>query len=144
LERKSGTWPSPQRSLSSSTSTKSSRTAKVTSHMAELCVTSKKGRRTSITQDSQWVAISSTTQVTAELRHQSPNSLDSTEQHHFDAKLKVHDNRYQGFLLEPPLERYKYFRMKLDLFPKDVIDVYNLCNKVDTNGNVHCKVRRGM
>jgi hypothetical protein len=30
--------------------------------------------------------------------------------------------------------------MKLDLFPEDVIDEYNLHNKVDTNGNVHCKV----
>jgi hypothetical protein len=31
--------------------------------------------------------------------------------------------------------------MKLDLFPKDVINKYNLCNKVETNGNVHCEVR---
>ena len=34
--------------------------------------------------------------------------------------------------------------MKLNLFPKDVIDEYNLCNKVDTNGNVHCKVQCGV
>ncbi len=31
--------------------------------------------------------------------------------------------------------------MKLDLFPEDVIDKYDLCNKVDTNGNVHCKIQ---
>jgi hypothetical protein len=34
--------------------------------------------------------------------------------------------------------------MKLNLFLEDVIDKYNLCNKVDTNGNVHCKVQHGM
>ncbi len=34
--------------------------------------------------------------------------------------------------------------MKLELFPKDVIIEYNLCNKVDSNGNVHCNVRQGM
>jgi hypothetical protein len=34
--------------------------------------------------------------------------------------------------------------MKLELFPKDVIIEYNLRNKVDSNGNVHCKVQQGM
>ncbi len=34
--------------------------------------------------------------------------------------------------------------MKLDLFPQDIIDEYNLTSKVDHNGNVHCKVRQGM
>ncbi len=34
--------------------------------------------------------------------------------------------------------------MKLELFPEDVIIEYNLCNKVDSNGSVHCKVRQGM
>ena len=50
----------------------------------------------------------------------------------------------KDFYLNTPMEQYKYFRMKLNLFPKKVIGEYNLCNKVDTNGNVHCKVRRGM
>jgi hypothetical protein len=49
----------------------------------------------------------------------------------------------KDFYLNTPMDCYKYFRMKLDLFPKDVINEYNLCNKVDTNGNVHCKVQRG-
>jgi hypothetical protein len=48
------------------------------------------------------------------------------------------------FYLNKPMECYKYFRMKLKLFPEDVIDEYNLCNKVDANGNVHCKVCLGM
>ena len=34
--------------------------------------------------------------------------------------------------------------MKLDLFPQDSIDEYNLTSKVDQNGNVHCEVQRGM
>ena len=34
--------------------------------------------------------------------------------------------------------------MKLNLFPQDIIDEYNLTSKVDQNGNVHCEVRRGM
>ncbi len=50
----------------------------------------------------------------------------------------------KDFFLNTPMECYEYFRMKPALFPKDVIDEYNLCNKVDTNGNVHCKVRRKM
>ncbi len=39
---------------------------------------------------------------------------------------------------------YEYFCMKLELFPVDVIQEYDLQNKVDANGNVHCEVRRGM
>jgi hypothetical protein len=39
---------------------------------------------------------------------------------------------------------YKYFCMKLELFPQDVINLYNLSNKVDNKGNVHCAVCRGM
>ncbi len=31
---------------------------------------------------------------------QSSNSQNSTKQHHFDAKRKIHDHQYQGFLLE--------------------------------------------
>jgi hypothetical protein len=34
--------------------------------------------------------------------------------------------------------------MKFELFPKDLIIEYNLCNKVDSKGNVHCEVQRGM
>ena len=34
--------------------------------------------------------------------------------------------------------------MKLDLFPQDIINEYDLVSKVDQNRNVHCEVRRGM
>jgi hypothetical protein len=34
--------------------------------------------------------------------------------------------------------------MKIELFLEDIIQEYNLPNKVDATGNIHCKVRRGM
>jgi hypothetical protein len=34
--------------------------------------------------------------------------------------------------------------MKLDLFPEDIIDEYNLMDIIDTEGNIFCKVQRGM
>jgi len=49
----------------------------------------------------------------------------------------------KDFYLMTPMKQYEYFRMKLDLFPQDIIDEYKLASKVDQNGNVHCEVRRG-
>jgi hypothetical protein len=34
--------------------------------------------------------------------------------------------------------------MKMELFPQDIIDQYDLTNKVDHNGNTHCEVRPRM
>jgi len=31
--------------------------------------------------------------------------------------------------------------MKIELFPEDIIQKYDLPNKVDATGNVHCEVR---
>ena len=42
------------------------------------------------------------------------------------------------------MKRYEYFCMKFELFPQHIIDKYNLTNKVDHNGNVHCEVQQGM
>ena len=50
----------------------------------------------------------------------------------------------KDFYLMTPIKRYEYLCMKLNLFPQDIIDEYNLKNKVNHNGNVHCEVRRGM
>ena len=50
----------------------------------------------------------------------------------------------KDFYLMTPMTRYEYFQMKLELFPHDIINKYDLTNKVDHSGNVHCKVRRGM
>ena len=50
----------------------------------------------------------------------------------------------KDFYLMTPMDRFEYFRMKLELFPQDIIDEYGLRDKVDTEGNVFCEVRRGM
>jgi hypothetical protein len=50
----------------------------------------------------------------------------------------------KDFYLMTPMARYEYFRMKLELIPQDVIDEYNLQNKVEPDGNVYWEVRRGM
>jgi hypothetical protein len=62
------------------------------------------------------------------------NSIISTT----NAKFMTLD--IKDFYLMTPMKRYEYFRMKLDLFPQDIIDEYDLTNKVDQNGNVHCEV----
>ena len=67
------------------------------------------------------------------------NSIISTP----DAKFMSIDIK-KDFYLKTPMVRYEYFRMNLKLFPEDISKEYNLNNKVDANGNVHCKVRRGM
>ena len=43
-----------------------------------------------------------------------------------------------------PVTRYKYFCMKLDLIPDDIIEEYKLRDIIDNNGNIFCKVRCGM
>ena len=50
----------------------------------------------------------------------------------------------KDFYLMTPMDRYEYFRMKLELFPQDIIDEYGLRDKVDADGYVFCEVRRGM
>ena len=42
------------------------------------------------------------------------------------------------------MERKEYFRIKMDLFPEDVIDEYNLRSQVDDKGYIFCEVHRGM
>jgi len=41
----------------------------------------------------------------------------------------------KDFYLCTPMKRYEYFRMKLELFPEDIIQEYDLRNKVDATGN---------
>ncbi len=47
----------------------------------------------------------------------------------------------KDFYLNMPMECFKYFRMKLDLFPPDIVKEYGLQDKVDADGNVFCEVR---
>ncbi len=50
----------------------------------------------------------------------------------------------RDFYLMTPKKRYEYFCMKIDLFPQDIINEYDLTSKVDHNESVHCKVQQGM
>jgi CO/xanthine dehydrogenase FAD-binding subunit len=46
----------------------------------------------------------------------------------------------KDFYLCTPMKRYKYIQMKIKLFLEDIIQEYDLRNKVDATGNVHCNV----
>ncbi len=46
----------------------------------------------------------------------------------------------KDFYLMMPMDRYEYFRMKIELFSQDIIDKYGLRDKVDAEGNVFCEV----
>jgi hypothetical protein len=50
----------------------------------------------------------------------------------------------KDFYLMMPMDPFEYFRIKLDLFPQDIINEYRLRDKVDTDGNIFCKVQQGM
>jgi hypothetical protein len=66
------------------------------------------------------------------------NSIVST----LNAKFMTID--LKDFYLMTPMTRKEYFRMKLDLFPTDIIEEYKLRDVADPDGNVYCKVTRGM
>jgi hypothetical protein len=59
-----------------------------------------------------------------------------------DAKFMTID--IKDFYLMMPMDCYEYFRMKLKLFPQDIISKYALTDKVDADGNIFCKVQCGM
>ena len=42
------------------------------------------------------------------------------------------------------MDRFEYFRMKLELFPPVIIDKYSLHDRDDADGNVFCEVCCGM
>ena len=46
----------------------------------------------------------------------------------------------KDFYLMTPMDHPKYFRIKLELFPQDIIKQYNLTSKVDDKGYVFCEV----
>ncbi len=46
----------------------------------------------------------------------------------------------KDFYLMTPMDHFEYFRMKLELFPQDIIEEYGLRDKVDADGNIFCEV----
>jgi hypothetical protein len=45
-----------------------------------------------------------------------------------------------NFYLMTSKDHFEYFRMKLKLFPQDIVDEYGLHDKADAEGNVFCEV----
>jgi hypothetical protein len=66
------------------------------------------------------------------------NSIISTP----NAKFMTID--IKDFYLMTPMDRFEYFRMKLEFFPQDIIKEYKLRDKLDADGSVFCKVQCGM
>ena len=50
----------------------------------------------------------------------------------------------KDFYLNTPMDKLELLRMKLDSFPQDVIDHYNLNAKVDEKNCVYVRVEKGM
>ncbi len=50
----------------------------------------------------------------------------------------------KDFYLMTPMDWYENFRIKLELFPPNIIEEYGLLDKVDADGNVFCEVQQGM
>ena len=50
----------------------------------------------------------------------------------------------KDFYLNTPLDRPEYLKMKLDTFPPDVVEHYDLKNKADAKGYVYIKCVKGM
>ena len=42
------------------------------------------------------------------------------------------------------MDRFEYMKLKLSDLPEDFVTLYNLVSKVDKNGFVYLKIRRGM
>ena len=54
----------------------------------------------------------------------------------------------KNFYLMRPLDRFEYMRMRIDLIPQELIDLYNLGDKVKYDskgvGYVYMEIRKGM
>jgi hypothetical protein len=50
----------------------------------------------------------------------------------------------KNFYLNMPMSRYEYIRIKIDNVPEEIIKQYNLREKVDNNGYIYIKVKKGM
>jgi hypothetical protein len=50
----------------------------------------------------------------------------------------------KDFYLNTPMERYEYMRMKINVIPEDIVDQYNLREKVSKDRFVYVEIWRGM
>ena len=66
----------------------------------------------------------------------------------FNSVLSTKNARFLGldikiFYLNNDMERYEYMKIPIDIIPQDIIDRYNLMDKVH-NGYVYVEIRKGM
>ncbi len=50
----------------------------------------------------------------------------------------------KDFYLMTPMAHTEYMRMKLKDLPPEFVELYNLTNKVGSNGHIHIKIQKGM
>jgi hypothetical protein len=50
----------------------------------------------------------------------------------------------KDFYLMTPMAHPQYMRMKLKDLPAEFVELYNLINKVNSNGYIHIKIQKGM
>ncbi len=50
----------------------------------------------------------------------------------------------KDFYLVTPMACPEYMRMKLNDLPAELVELYNLTNKVDSNGYIHIKIQKGI
>ncbi len=68
---------------------------------------------------------------------------------HLNSVISTKGARYctidlKVFYLMTPMARLEYMRMKLKDLPAEIVELYNLTNKVDFNGYIHIKIQKGM
>jgi hypothetical protein len=68
---------------------------------------------------------------------------------HLDSVISTKGECYctidlKDFYLMTLMARPKYMRMKLKDLPAKFVELYNLTNKVDSNGYIHIKIQKGM
>ena len=68
---------------------------------------------------------------------------------HLNSVISTKGARYctidlKDFYLMTPMARPKYMRMKLKDLPAEFVELYNLTDKVNSNGHIHIKIQKGM
>jgi hypothetical protein len=66
------------------------------------------------------------------------------QKHNINAWGKIHDNGYLNLLPQLALTRPEYIRIKIINSPEEIINEYNLRNKVTESGHVYIEANKGM
>jgi hypothetical protein len=85
-------------------------------------------------------------QLSRRCRHANGRSYlgeNTSQQRCFYPRSPVHDIGRQNFYLNTPMTRFEYVRISIDQVPQEIIDEYNLKEKV-VDGYVYVEIRKGM